>query len=256
MSHFSWWSSPDIIGFRWIPPLFGLFKGRRALLLLGACWPRGMHEAGSIPFIAVPSMPAFSTLAFVGFVAGSMSSAARLADGLRTEVSLVTFGTLTFAFPNAFTSISAGLWAFAHLTLLSFESWRANTLSRVKAGTSIKAGSRAVCFITVDAIESRWADTKTRSDAQSAIHAPRYAEGFLTVRPVEPIRTLTDSPFVTKASVSTPSRTFGLLTRFKEDSILRGLKDGVAFRIHDNHVHLKCCHPVLFAETRESNLNN
>lgn len=32
---------------------------------------------------------------------------------------------------------------------------------------------------------------------------------FLTVRPVEPIRTLTDSPFVTKASVSTPSRTFG-----------------------------------------------
>lgn len=31
---------------------------------------------------------------------------------------------------------------------------------------------------------------------------------FLTVRPVEPIRTLTDSPFVTKASISTPSRTF------------------------------------------------
>lgn len=32
---------------------------------------------------------------------------------LRTEVSLVTFGTLAFAFPNAFTSVSAGLWAFA-----------------------------------------------------------------------------------------------------------------------------------------------
>lgn len=32
---------------------------------------------------------------------------------LRTEVSLVTFGTLAFAFPNAFPSISAGLWAFA-----------------------------------------------------------------------------------------------------------------------------------------------
>lgn len=47
-----------------------------------------------------------------------------------------------------------------------------------------------------------------------------------------------------------------LLTCFKEDSILRGLKDGVAFRIHDNHVHFKCCHAVLFAKTRETNLNN
>lgn len=32
---------------------------------------------------------------------------------------------------------------------------------------------------------------------------------FLTVRPVEPIRTLTDPPVITEASVPTPSRTLG-----------------------------------------------
>lgn len=47
-----------------------------------------------------------------------------------------------------------------------------------------------------------------------------------------------------------------LLTGFKEDGILRCLQDGVAFRIHDNHVHFKCCHSILFAETWETNLNN
>lgn len=100
-----------------------------------------MHEAGSVPFITVSPVPAFSTLAFVGFVAGPVSATARLADRLRTEVSLVTFGTLTFAFTNAFTSISAGLWAFAHFTLLSLESWRANAFAGVKAGAAIKTGS-------------------------------------------------------------------------------------------------------------------
>ena len=61
---------------------------------------------------------------------------------------------------------------------------------------------------------------------------------------------LTSKAFSWAASVLT------LLTCFKEDGILRGPKDGVAFRIHDNHIHFKCCYPVLFAETRETNLNN
>lgn len=99
-----------------------------------------MHEAGSIPLIAVSAVPALSTLALVGFVAGSVGTTARLADGLRAQVSLVTFRALTLAFTNAFTSISAGLGAFAEFTLLSLESRRANTFSRVKAGPSIKAG--------------------------------------------------------------------------------------------------------------------
>lgn len=201
-------------------------------------------------------MPALSTLAFVGFVAGSMGTAARLADRLRAQVSLVTFRTLTLAFTNAFTSVSAGLGALAEFTLLSLKSWRANTFSWVKTGPSIKAGGRAVCFVTVDTVESRRADAEARSDTQTTVHTSRYAEGFLTVRSVEPIRTLADPPFVTKASISTPSGALGLLTCFKEDSILRGPKDGVAFRIHDNHIHFKCCHPILFAETRETNLNN
>lgn len=49
-------------------------------------WPHGRAELQVIQrplltFIAVSSVPAFSTLAFVGLVAGSVSSTARLADG-------------------------------------------------------------------------------------------------------------------------------------------------------------------------------
>lgn len=50
------------------------------LPLLGAGRPQGAQTAGSIPFIAVPPVPAFLALALVGFSAGPVQPTAGLAD--------------------------------------------------------------------------------------------------------------------------------------------------------------------------------
>ena len=47
-----------------------------------------------------------------------------------------------------------------------------------------------------------------------------------------------------------------LLTGFKEDGILRGLENNIAFWIHYDHVHFKCSNTILFSKARKSNLNN
>lgn len=47
-----------------------------------------------------------------------------------------------------------------------------------------------------------------------------------------------------------------LLTGFKEDGVLRGLENNIAFWIHYDHIHFKCSDPILFSKARKSNLND
>lgn len=63
-------------------PLLRLLGRRRVLPVLGAGRPQGARTAGSVPFIAVPPVPAFLAVALVGLSTGPIQSAARLADRL------------------------------------------------------------------------------------------------------------------------------------------------------------------------------
>lgn len=47
-----------------------------------------------------------------------------------------------------------------------------------------------------------------------------------------------------------------LLTGLKEDGVLRGLENDIAFWVHYDHIDFKCSHPILLAEARKSNLDN
>lgn len=92
---------------------------------------------------------------------------------------------------------------------------------------------------------------KSKSLLMSPVFTPPSLQSIHTKKRTKQAR---DSP-PPKPSLECLSQ-LTLLTSLKEDGILRGLKDGVAFRVHDDHIHLKCGHAVLFAETREANLNN
>lgn len=169
---------------------------------------------------------------------------------------MVAFGALAFILTHTFSSISTGLMAFTDFTLVSFESRRTNAFSQIETRSSIETGCCTVCFVTVDAVEARGADAEARGDAEPSIHAARSTKCFLTVWPIESIWTFTYVSLIAKSSISASSWTLRLLTGFKEDGVLRGLEDDIAFCVHYDHIHFECSHSILFSKARKPNLNH